>query len=162
MTTNSKISVRSLEVRDFSFVRELSASQPNFTIPPPYVLWLLTRISPELCLVAEHPDKGPVGYLLALPISSPPKSLYVWQLATFRRGSSEAAIAELIRCLRVSIKGRKFKKLVFSAQENTPTFRALKRLVRNETSVAPRRMSLLPNIVAPNEHEFSIDLSSVL
>src|SRR6185437_8623680 len=51
MTPTSKISVRSLEVRDFSFVRELSSSQPNFTIPPPYVLWLLTRISPELCLV---------------------------------------------------------------------------------------------------------------
>lgn len=94
MTPTSKISVRSLEVRDFSFVRELSSSQPNFTIPPPYVLWLLTRISPELCLVAEHADKGPLGYLLALPINNPPKSSSIgprnWLLLTLIEATETA------------------------------------------------------------------------
>ena len=162
MPSISKITVRPLEVRDFSFVRELAASQPNFTIPPPYVLWLLTRIGPELCLIAERPDKEAVGYLLAVPITNPPKSLYIWQLVARRTRHSQRTVVELIHCLKARVKGRKFNDLIFSAQENTTTFRALKRLVRKEASATPLRMSLLPDIVAPNEYEFSVDLRSVL
>lgn len=158
MPSISKITVRPLEVRDFSFVRELAASQPNFTIPPPYVLWLLTRISPELCLVAERPDKGPLGYLLAVPISNPPKSLYIWQLAAAKVSDPEEAMMKLIASLRDVVKVERVKKLIFSAQPKTATFRILKRYSRRGFSTDPQDIGCLPEIVAPDEHEFCVTI----
>lgn len=154
----SKITVRSIGLADFAFIRDLSAAQPNFTIPPPYVLWLLLRISPDLCLIAEHPEKGSLAYLLAMPVSNPPESVYVWQLAGSSTENSEDAITELVQSLRAIVERRRFKKLIFSAQQNTPTFRALKRYARQGFSAEPQLLAPLPDIVAPNEHEFYFDI----
>jgi len=154
----SKITVRSIRLDDFAFIRDLSAAQANFTIPPPYVLWLLLRISPDLCLIAEHPEKGPLAYLLAMPVSNPPESVYVWQLAGSSTENSEDAITELVQSLRAIVKRRRFKKLIFSAQQNTPTFRVLSRYVRREVAADPECVGPLPELVAPNEQEFWVEI----
>ncbi len=96
---SSHINVRRLEFGDFAFVRSLAAEQPNFTIPPPYVLWLLLKIRKNVCLVAEDQRVGPLAYLLAIP-DEPPGSLYVWQLAASANGKRLGATPHLLLELR--------------------------------------------------------------
>ena len=97
--TSSHIHIRRLEVSDFAFVRGLASEQPNFTIPPPYVLWLLLKIRRNVCLIAEDDRVGPVAYLLAVPVQ-PSNSLYVWQLAASEKGKRGGAVLQLLRELQ--------------------------------------------------------------
>src|ERR1039457_6680692 len=97
--TASQFSVRRLQVTDFTFVRDLAAVQPNFTIPPFYVLWLLLKIKSNIALIAEAENVGPVGYLLAFPVE-PPASFYVWQLATSKNDRQGKGALLLLSKLR--------------------------------------------------------------
>lgn len=155
----SKIHVRRLEVADFSFVRDLAAKQSNFTIPPPYVLWLLLKIKGDICLVAEHDTYGPVAYLLAVPVESPPASVYIWQLASSDRGKRYKAAYELMVELRKLTRALGTRSVIFSALPGSAAYRAVRRYARELASSNAELTTVLPTIVAPGEHEFRVDLN---
>src|SRR5437764_1269512 len=97
MSKTSHIHVRPLEIGDFTFVRDLASKQRTFTVPPLYILWLMLRIKGAISLVAEHTSRGPLAYLLAVPVEGPEDSIFVWQLAASKGpGQANATLALLV------------------------------------------------------------------
>ena len=158
MPSKSQVHVRRLEMRDFGFVRDLAAKQANFTIPPPYVLWLLLKIEGHICLIAEDVEAGPVGYALAVPVENPPDSLFIWQLAVSTEGPAHTVVRTLLSELRDCAEPKHIQAIVFSTIADSPIFRAIRRDVLAVFGREPSRMDILPQFVAPNETEYRIDL----
>jgi hypothetical protein len=156
-TTSSRILIRRLEFSDFAFVRGLASEQPNFTIPPPYVLWLLLKVHKNVCLVAEDDRIGPVGYLLAIPVH-PPGSLYVWQLAASDKGKRVNAIRQLLQELRrISLQART-RRMMFSTLPKSPTFRAIQRYAAILFGARLEVNGAVPSMIAPGESEYRVEL----
>ena len=76
-----KARIRSMEPKDFDFIRSLAAEFPTFTVPSDYVLWFLTRFHPKYCRVLEKDSGGLRAYLLAMPTSNPENGIAIWQVA---------------------------------------------------------------------------------
>ncbi len=150
--------MRRLRVDDFDFVRELAAKQSNFTIPPPYVLWLLTRVRGDICLVAEEEGAGPVAYLLAVPVEKPQNAFYVWQLAARPNARSHVSVLPLLKKLFEITESQEISSMFFSAIPNSAAFRRIRRYARTVWSATPKVTSTLSGIVAPGEVEYRIDL----
>lgn len=154
----SKIRVRPLQVADFTFVRELAAEQTNFTIPPPYVLWLLLKIKGDICLVAEDETGALISYLLAVPIEQPANSLYVWQLAVSEDAPPMESVQPLLFQLRNITKTIGTKSIIFSTIPKSSAYRAIRRYCRSVFNAEPSPTVVLPKVVAPLETEFRITL----
>ena len=73
--------IRSMEPRDFAFVRSLAAEFSTFTVPSEYVLWFFTQFHPEYCQVLEQESGDLRAYLLAMPTSNPGNGIAIWQVA---------------------------------------------------------------------------------
>ena len=160
MPPASHIHVRQLEVGDFAFVRALAAKQPNFTVPPPYVLWLLLRIKDAICLVAEHSTEGLLAYLLAVPVEAPAKTLYVWQLAASQAGQRRNATLALLTEFRRITQQFRIRTLAFSTIPGSPAFRVIRRYASKVFAAIPEPISMIPALVCPNESEYRFKLSS--
>lgn len=160
MFSGQSIRVRPMELGDFSFVRDLAAQQSNFTIPPPYVLWLLTKIRGGFCVVAEHKRLGLMAYLLAVPISRTRKSILIWQLARVKGASRVPAIPAILRALKEFTGRERIRSISFSASPGTTTHRMIQRYSFSTFGRHAIEVSDLPSLVAPNESEFLIDLQS--
>jgi hypothetical protein len=146
-----------MEVPDFQFIRHLASKQFQFTRPPRYVLWLLTRTNSRSCIVAEDSKYGPVAYLLSLPVNtSREKALYVWQLAASPRGRRNGAIHLLLLSLQKFVRKMKIRFLVFSAVPDSPEFRAIRRQAHTIFGTVRNSRHVLPSGVSRNEHEFVI------
>lgn len=158
MPDASHIHVRSLELADFTFVRDLASKQPNFTVPPSYVLWLLSRVKGAICLVAEQSDLGPVGYLLAGPIEATKESLFVWQLATTENPSREQTSLVLLGSLKDIAATKAVQTIAFSARPRSAAYRLISQYTNKLVANTPRLMFALPSIVALDESEYRIDL----
>jgi hypothetical protein len=151
------IRIRTMEIDDFRFIRHLASKQFQFTRPPRYVLWLLTRTNSRSCIVAEDTKHGPVAYLLSLPVNnSRAKALYVWQLAASNRGRRNGAIHLLLLELRKLVRKMRIRSLVFTAVPDSPEYRAIRRYAKTLSGGAPRAQQSLPLRVSQNEHEFVI------
>lgn len=158
MSDISHVHVRQLEFGDFDFVRELASHQPSFTVPPPYVLWLLLRIKGSVCLVAEHSNQGPVGYVLAVPMDAPSNALYVWQLAASTTGEhSQAPLALLSELHRITQRLR-IHTVAFSAVPGSSAYRAVQHSVWKICATKPEATGRLPAFVSPNETEYCVRL----
>jgi hypothetical protein len=154
------IRVRPLEVSDFKFVRRLAAQQPNFTIPPPYVLWLLKQTNVRSCLVAEHVKLGCVAYLLSILVSTPRgKVLNIWQLAASKRGREAGAIELLLLGLRAFGRRARVRKVFFTADPESAQFRAVRRHAY-ALGLVVRSQGVLPASVSRNEHQFMMTISN--
>jgi hypothetical protein len=159
MPPSKWIRVRALEVSDFSFVRRLASKQSNFTNPPPYILWLLKEAHPESCMVAEHVKFGPAAYLLSLLVStSRGNALYVWQLAASVSGRRTGAINVLLLALRAFVRRARVKTLFFTADPESPEFRAIRRYAYTLSREVPRSRQKLPSAVSRNEREFTLKI----
>ena len=158
MPTASHIHVRQMEIGDFAFVRDLAAKQPNFTVPPPYVLWLLLKVKDAVCLVADHSTEGPLGYLLAVPIEAPSKALHVWQLAASETGLRERATLVLLTHGSKIAQRLRIKAISFSTVPGSPAFRLIRRYALRFLSTTPETVSLIPSLVSPNEREYRLEL----
>jgi hypothetical protein len=158
MARNSNpVHVRPMQVDDFRFIQRLASKQFQFTRPPRYVLWLLTRTNSRSCIVADDSKHGPVAYLLSLPVNtSHEKTLYVWQLAASSRGRRNGAIHLLLLALRKMVRREQIRSVVFTSVPNSPEYRAIIRYARALSGGAPRSAQRLPSIVSQNEHEFVI------
>jgi len=155
---HSHIHVRPLEVGDFQFVQDLASKQSNFTVPSAYLLWLLLRIDGAICLVAEHSTKGPLAYLLALPVKDPKRSMFVWQFAASDGPKRETVSLALLTDFREVVAGLGMESIVFSSVPNSAAYRAVRRYAWKVFSSVPKAMSSLPQVVNPNEREFLLSL----
>lgn len=155
--TSSHVHVRRLEVSDFAFVRGLASEQPNFTIPPPYVLWLLQKVHRNVCLVAEDDRVGPVAYLLAIPVQ-PGGSLYVWQLASSDRGKRTHAVLLLLRELKQITHKMRIRTVMFSTLPKSATLRLIRRYATTLFESQVEIDGPVPSLIAPGEREYRVEL----
>ena len=153
------ILVRPITIEDFQFVRDLAAEQQNFTIPPPYVLWLLSRVEGQVCLIATSVSGVPLGYLLAVRVEVPSHSVFVWQLASINGRPGVDAATSLLLNLRNYAKCRRVERIVFSAIPESASFRVIKKHCQDVFSALPKEIGSLPRIIAPGEHEYVLDLN---
>ena|ERR1700730_10269116 len=158
MPNASHIHVRPLEIGDFEFVRDLASKQRNFTIPPIYVLWLMLRIKGAISLVAEHSRRGPLAYLLAVPVDGPEDSMFVWQLAVSKGPEREKATLVLLTQFNNIVRDLAVRNIVFSSVPNSAAFRAIRRYASKVFSSAPMAVNALPPAVDSKESEFLLDL----
>ena len=159
MSNRKQVSVRVLNASDFEFVREIASKQPNFTIPPPYVLWLLLKIGADLCLIAESPQGDRLAYILAVPMSEPGGSIFVWQLATTDTPLASVALLRLVKKLKEICDTSRTRTLFFTAIPGTGSMRMIKHVVREVFATEPREVREVDRFVAPGETEFRIDLN---
>ena len=158
MTAKSHIHVRQMEIGDFEFVRGLAAKQPGFTVPPPYVLWLILRVKDAVCLIAEDSSDGPMAYLLAVPVESPTKTLQVWQLASAEGSNLGDAVLALIRKSRSIARRLGVRRVTFSAIPDSSSFRAARRLTSKVFSATVKQGPILPAMVSDNERQYQFEL----
>ena len=156
MPNTSHIHVRPLEIGDFNFVRDLASKQPNFTVPPEYVLWLLMRIKDAICLIAEHSSEGPRAYLLAVPVEE--DSVFVWQLAASKGSGREKTTLALLANFRNVIEEIAVRNIVFSSVPNSLSFRTIRRFAWKVFAAKPKVVSALPPSVGMEESEFLLHL----
>jgi hypothetical protein len=76
-----KTRIRSIETKDFAFIRSLAGEFSTFTVPSEYILWFLTRFHPEYCRVLEQESGDLKAYILAMPTSNPRRGIAIWQVA---------------------------------------------------------------------------------
>ncbi len=159
MSSATHIHVRPLEIGDFKFVQDLASRQPHFTVPPTYVLWLMLRIRGAICLVAEHSGKGPVAYLLAVPVESPKDAMFVWQLASeFRQ--RESAILALLTEFQNMLVALAVDSIVFSSVPNSPAYRLIRRYAWKFLSSVPTALEALPSSIGRLETQFLLSLGN--
>jgi ribosomal protein S18 acetylase RimI-like enzyme len=154
------VRVRPMEVADFRFVQNLASKQFQFTRPPRYVLWLLTRTNSRSCMVVEQAKHGRLAYLLSLRVNtSREKALYVWQLAASPKGQRNGGVHLLLLALRKLIRSAGIRFVIFSSVPKSPEFRAIRRQARTLFGAVPHSRSELPPGISPKEHEFIIKVS---
>ncbi len=158
MNKPNAILVRPMSLEDYGFIRDTAAQERNFTIPPLYVLWLLSKIKGDICLVAEDVVGGRLAYLLAVPVSEPPNSLFVWQLAVRDHASSSDAIRSLLLKLHQISTSIGISSIFFSSIPGSAAHRAISKHIKDIVSKEPVQTSLLEEMIAPGEVEFRIDL----
>jgi hypothetical protein len=157
MQTSKWIRVRQLRVSDFGFIRRLASKQDDFTVPPPYVLWLLQRTNPQCCLVVEHVKLGPIGYLLSILITEPgQKILYVWQLAASKRGARAGGIDRALLTLRAFIRRTGVRKVFFTVDPKSPEFRAIRRYAYSLFGSKPTVGEFVPASISRTEREYVV------
>jgi hypothetical protein len=159
MSDISHIHVRQLEIADFDFVRQLASKQSNFTVPPPYILWLFLRLKGAICLVAEESERGLVGYLLALPVEPPEASIFVWQLAASHKMPQSKIILALLREFRKKISESHVFRVLFSSVPNSVVYRAVRHYAWEIFASVPTRQNMLPSSIDANEAEFILHVS---
>lgn len=158
MPAKQHIHVRQMEVGDFDFVRNLAAKQANFTVPPPYVLWLVLRIKDAICLVSERGTEGPVAYLLAVPIEAPSKAIFVWQLASSDASQPGDATLALLVELREIVRRLRVRRIAFSTVPESSTFRLIQTYAKRVFSANPHPVSMLPAKIGSNEKVYQFEV----
>lgn len=158
MSKSSHIHVRPLELGDFDFVRSLAAQQPNFTVPAPYVLWLLLRIKDAVCLVAEHSSEGPLAYMLAVPIEGPDNTLHVWQFAVTATGAQLHAAADLLGEFYGFVRRLGVRTIAFSSVAGSPEYRAIRKAIWEMSAAKPQLVGVVPRSVSRTQTEYRIHL----
>jgi hypothetical protein len=159
MRPSKWIRVRPIQESDFTFIRRLASKRENFTIPPPYVLWLLKQTNARSCLVADHVKLGPVAYLLSLLVTTPHgKELYIWQMAASTSGQRIGAIDVLLLGLRTFVRRTGIRSLLFTAVPDSPEFRAIRRYAYILSAGVPRPRKELPSTISRNERVFTISV----
>jgi len=156
MSKELHIHVRSLEIGDFAFVQNLASKQPNFTVPPAYVLWLMLRVKGSICLIAESSKDGPLAYLVAVPVEGPEKSIFVWQLASQQSPLREKSTLALLTEFRSLLKTLDVRAVMFSSFPNSAAFRAIRRYALRVFSSVPKATN--PVAVDVKESEFLLNL----
>jgi hypothetical protein len=160
MQTSKWIRVRPLTVSDFEFIRRLASRQAGFTVPPPYVLWLLTRTNSRSCMIVEHVRFGPVAYLLSILVCEPrEKMLYVWQLAASKRGMRIGAIDVALLALRAFVRRVGARRVLFTVDPKSPKFRAIRRYAYSLSAREVSPGKFLPGSISRHEREYVIKVT---
>ncbi len=156
----SPVIVRPLVPEDFEFVRSLAATVPGYTVCPPYVLWMLSRLQGQFCAAAVTADQSRLGYLLAMAASDPADGVFVWQLTATFRGRRLKAQDQLGEYLKNAIRVRGINQVLFTSIPNSAAERSVRSLARRVFSASPKLVQRLPRSISPKEREYSFFVSS--
>jgi hypothetical protein len=107
--------------------------------------------------VAEDAEGGRLAYLLAVPLSAPKGSMFIWQLAS-REGEVSEAVLVLVRGLKRICDEQHVTSLFFTSDPDSAGFRAIRRYVQTVFDTEPVRTSALHAVIAPGEVEFRVKL----
>jgi hypothetical protein len=151
--------VRSLVPEDFEFVRSLAASITGYTVCPPYLLWMLSRLHGRFCAVAVARDETRLGYLLAMSASDPADAVFVWQLAATFRGRRLKAQDQLASHLREAIQVRGTRRMLFTSVPNSAAERSVRSLAKRVFAATPQMTQRLPESASQKEREYSLSLT---
>lgn len=155
------ILIRPLKSSDFGFIRALASKIEGYTVCPPYILWMLTRFQGQLCAVAEETGRGPVGYLLAIPVGICGDALFVWQLASTFRGQRLDAPGKMVRRLKTVVKKRGIKTIFFTTIPKSVMEVNVKSLAERVFGIAPVASHRLSKPASHGEREYRLTVTSV-
>jgi hypothetical protein len=122
--------IRSVEPKDFAFIRSLAAELPSFTVPSEYILWFLARFHPDYCKVLEQESGELKAYLLAMPTSNPPNGIAIWQVAAVQP-THAFALEFFTSYLRDLVERTSATSISFTIQqESLPSLRLIRSLAK--------------------------------
>lgn len=142
---------------DFDFIGTLASQVRGYTVPTPYVLWVLTRFHAGWSAVARA-GQTRLGYLLAFPVNS--STVFVWQLACTEEGRHLHAPDALAAYLADMMAERKYKRIAFTSVPNTATERALRALARRIFKGPIHKRARLPTEASEGEWEYVLECFS--
>ena len=151
--------VRPLVPDDFEFVQSLAAASDGYSVCPPYLLWMLSRLHGHFCAVAVAPDQSRLGYLLAMSASNPADAVFVWQLAVTFRGRRLKAQDHLASYLKEATRARGTRRILFTSVPNSGAERSVSSLAKRIFSATPKMTHRLPESVSKQEREYSVSLT---
>jgi hypothetical protein len=151
--------IRSVEPKDFAFIRSLAAELPTFTVPSEYVLWFLMRFHPQYCQVLEEKSGELKAYLLAMPTSKPPNGIAIWQVAAAIPNRA-FALEYFAAYLRDIAERTGVTTISFTASPDSASLRLIRSLAKKFFDCGAEQLNSVP--VGQAEHEFrlSINLAS--
>jgi hypothetical protein len=152
----TRVLVRSIRVSDFAFIRQVAAHVRGYTVPPTYVLWMLSKQHPEVCLIAESAPGHPLCYLLAMSTGRAPNTLFVWQFASTLEGTRLRAARNIANRIRRIVERQGTQRICFTAVPDSGTTRAIAALAQQVLGRTLHAGAPLPKSVSPREREFYI------
>ena len=147
--------IRSIEAKDFTFIRSLAAQFPAFTVPSEYVLWLFTRYHPDCCRVLEQGPDNLKAYLLAMPTSEPQNGIAIWQVAAATPNYA-FALEYFAAYLRDLVDRRGVTSLLFTAPQDPPSLRLIQSLAKKFADCEVEKLSSVP--ARQGEYEFRLSI----
>jgi hypothetical protein len=151
--------IRSVEPKDFAFIRSLAAEFPTFTVPSEYILWFFMRFHPEYCRVLERESGDFKAYLLAMPTSNPPKGIAIWQVAATKPNHA-FALEYFSAYLRDLVERTAATSISFTAQNNSASLRLIRSLAQQFFDCDAKKLNSVPTDQGEHEFRLSIDAGS--
>jgi hypothetical protein len=145
---------------DFEFVRSLASTVAGYTVSPPYVLWMLSRLQEHFCAVAVTQDQSRLGYLLAIPASDPADAVFVWQLTATFQGRRVKAQDRMVAYLKETMCVRGKRQVLFTSVPNSAAERSVRAIAKRVFGVEPQIIQRLPKSVSEKEREYGFFVSS--
>jgi hypothetical protein len=143
---------------DLDFIQALASRTHGYTLPAPYVLWLLIRYHSEHSALVEEAGGKPLGYMLAMRVDLAPPAVFVWQFACTFSGQRLKAPDALASHLKKTVKRNGIDQIIFTAPPNTPQEHSVKNLCQRIFAISPRRRERLPRRISDNEFEYILKL----
>ena len=147
--------IRSVEPRDFAFIRSLASEFPTFTVPSEYILWFLMRFHPDYCRVLEQNPRNLKAYLLAVPTSDPPNGIAIWQVAAASPNHA-FALEYFTAHLRDLVERTQATSISFTASQNSASMRLIRSLARQFFDCEAKQLDPIPT--GQGEHEFRLTI----
>jgi hypothetical protein len=145
---------------DLDFIQALASQTPGYTLPAPYVLWLLGRYHSKYSAVVEEAGGKPLAYMLAIPVDTEPPAVFVWQFACTFRGQRLKAPDALTTHLKQITERNGIHRLIFTAVPKTPQEHFVKNLCQRIFAASPMRRKRLPRQISDNEFEYILKLKN--
>jgi len=151
------VRVRPIKASDCNFIRDLASRSAGYTVPTPYVLWMLSTFQREFCAVANARGYGNLGYLLVLPVGVRTDVVFVWQLACTFRGQRLRAPDALAAHLKRTARKYGVRRICFTSRPNSPQGRFVRSLAERVFHVQPALGKSLPGQIS-GESEYTLTL----
>jgi hypothetical protein len=147
--------IRSVEPKDFAFIRSLAAEFPTFTVPSEFILWFLTRFHQDYCRVIEQESGDLKAYLLSMPTSNPQNGIAIWQVAAVQPNHA-FALEYFAAYLRDLVEQTNTTNLFFTSQEDSASLRLIRALAKQFGDCDVQQLDSVPS--GQKEHEFRISI----
>jgi hypothetical protein len=148
--------IRSVEPKDFAFIRSLAAEFPTFTVPSEFVLWFLTQFHPDYCRVLEQESSDLKAYLLSMPTSNPQNGIAIWQVAAVQPNQAfaleyfTAYLRDLVECTGAT-------SIAFTIQqESAASLRLIRSLAKQFFDCEVVQLNSVPT--GQGEYEFRLSI----
>lgn len=149
------MAIRPIKPADFEFISTIASKTPGFTVPSPYVLWMLARFHHDWSVVATKGGKH-LAYMLAFPAGQ--STIFVWQFVCTSVGKRSGAAGALAAYLKSLATERKYRTIIFTTVPQTATQRVLQALVRKVFKATIHKQTKLPKNVSSQEWEYLLEI----